>query len=305
MQIDTVISNITDSINNPIYIQYISEKSKLWGISIEVLITILIFFLGIVGQYLFEMWKKNRYFKDIYDFFINNIFNAIDNIKKEEKLREDAIFYIKNIKNFKKFNLTSSLISFAVFYDIPRNDLYKSFLKYHCGSNREDKKKIFLNISDVIKNIYRRKKDFTKINEEYNHEFNSIMSKYDSCLERFKMLKSDLEKNFLLNQFNSKSIEFYNDINSIYVTFGNNYNDLVYDFNEIVVKKIIEISYNKYYDLIIAKDFGNLASDMNKYFNYIIELKEAYSKSLENINCKINEWRKILEENLNRNSLRH
>jgi hypothetical protein len=302
MQIDTVITKISDTLTNHFTIQYINEKSKLGGISLDVIvtvsITILVFFLGIVGQYLFELWKKNKYYKDIYDFFINNIENAIANIKKEEKLRNDAIFYIKNIKNFNKFNLSSSLISFAVFYDIPRNDLYKSFLKYYSRNNREDNKKIFLNISDLIKNIYRRKEDFAKINEEYNKEFSDVMRKYELCLVQLNLLKINLEKDFLNNQFNSKTIEFYSDIIGIYEGFTNKMEDIVFDFNEMVVKKILEITNNKYSDFITAKDFGNVASELNKYFNHIIELKKAYSNSLEGVNCKINEWREILEEKL-------
>jgi hypothetical protein len=305
MQIDTVITKISDSLTNQITIQYISEKSKLWGIvSVDVIITvsitILVFFLGIFGQYIFEMWKKNKYYKDIYDYFINNIDNAIDDIKKEEVIRNNAISYIIDIKNFRKYIFPSSLISFSVFYDISRNDLYKSFLKYHTGSDREDNKKIFLNIADSIKNIDRRKEDFAKINDDYNQEFINFMSKYDSSNRHLNQFKGNLEKNILVNQLDSRTVEFFKDIDNIYVDFRNNENHLVYDYHEIVIKKIIEITKNKYCDFIIAKDFGSIATDLNIYFNHIVALKKAYSKSLEDINININKWREILENKLNR-----
>jgi len=301
--IDSSLTKITDTLDNQILIHYINDKSKILGVSLDVLVTIgITLFIFIFGQYLIrrnERKKTDDYLKDIYDYFIDNIRKVMKNFENELNVINDSINYFNNYETDARYFLLSSLISFDVFTNIPRNDLYKSFIKYHTGDKETNKSK-FLSISNSINNISIRLIDFRKIIENFDNIYVEEIKKHNDYLEYLKSFKLDLNEKIFQKKANKIEIELSNDINILFANYAKNVKNMcAYNFNKTINLELINILDSKYKEYNGINELRKITSDMRMRINYFISLKDSIKNSLKvNILSSVTQNKDILENSL-------
>ena len=254
------------------------------------LVTISIFFLGLLFKYIYELNKERNRLNSIKKFFFKLIKSLIQPIEDQCNSYNTLS---NNIKDFKQYDFPfeeNPRLNTEGFRQVSYYDFYKSVVGTSKSKNKETISESFISTVNIIKSI-ELQKDFADINyrefisrhrdyiNSFNNSVNKLLRSYDAELTSMKDGDS-----LLIDMSKVLSKSKNTDRNA---------------------KNIIDEIINPLYNLLLTKTddsrtftFLEIIISIRKSYTDLSNLKQIYSKLFGNFSNKLDSMSKELINNL-------
>ena len=266
------------------------------------------------NEYRFPVSNKELTDNNIYDNNNSKTSNIKNNANKNKKMKNinmkaNNVIDIKNIKNINlNTNIHQSLSpnkSNPLYNNEKQNDFYDS--KYSFKMNKikddyidflqkefEDNTKKSIKLDSNNKELLKKCDDLIHDNRILSNILNDRTNQLNKIIQENLTVKSELDKNLLLNQKNEQKLEFYEEQFNLYKTSNENYQKIIEELKEQINQlnlnltemqknheENLEENEKNYQENLKAELENNKKEIENIYENKIQEEKETTEQKMQ------------------------
>lgn len=253
-------------------------------VSVPTLISLIVFIIGGIINYLFTTIKEFNQRKINRETFILLLNEINRNIKQKEKNISKFLPQI-NLLNEESIIFTQSSISYLdTIFELDFKEIYYSFRKkfYWSLCNRKLKDKAFHKIWSILRNQkYFEEKILTSVND-FSTLYNSHVTSYYTLLEEYRKYNDELMheyQGFEHQDTNSKLHEYLDSLDEIWFAWqelGEKRTFHFYSYNKLVLP-MLELN-RKYSDLITTLKSSTLLLNCQREYSEIENIINSYNK---------------------------